>query len=359
MPFLFSCQIGTGDDERPILHGFYRSLDNGDSWEYRTGTVEEHLLTGIFPQVNIYEFVTDPFVPGIVYAFTNAGLWKTIDQGTIWKQVNNGIRLAGELRIINSLFFNPNNTNFMIATARGSVYITDNGGELWIRHDIELDPSVAIVGAFANPNNTNNIFAVASDGSIKESFDGGATWKRGRWFGDTHELLEDVTITKYRINPYNINEMYFITEGGNLFRSLDRGVTWSRKSRFEVRNDEDRRKEIITKINDIQFDYLNTPNTLYIATEQGVYTSINGGETWIELTATLPIRTPYVYTVGFDQTNPNRVCLATAKIKIYCTENKGVSWFPSTIPVNPDMAGALLHDRNDSSVMYLGVIRVD
>lgn len=351
-----SCKIaGTTEEERPILHGLWKSKDKGFSWQYSTGTVEQFHKTGIFPPINIYEFVRDPYVPGIIYTFTNLGLWRTIDEGISWKSMNRGLRDINEIKQVNFLFFNPHNTNDMVVTGFGDVFISHDGAENWVKHDIELDKNVTVVGAFLDPQKTSDVFAIASDGSKKYSVDGGNTWRIGKWFSDEISIGR---ITKFLMNPYNINELFVITVDGNIWRSLDRGETWARKS-IILNPTVEKSNQVIAIITSIDFDYFNTPNRILAGTPAGVYSSTNGGESWDLFTKNLPIRQPNIYALDVDQRMPQRMCFTTSRVVIYCTENNGASWNSSEIQLSPDMPGAILLDSLNPSLLYLGMIRVN
>ncbi len=351
---LTACNVTGQKDERPVLHGLWRSVNKGVSWQYESVVATDYLKTRKLPQINVYEFTRDPYVPGVIYGFTNFGLWRTIDQGVSWFPMNQGLR-GTEQKIVNFLFFNPKNTNEMVATSSGDVFISRDGAEHWNKYNLELDTKVTVIGAFLNPQSTNEVYAVASDGSKKISYDGGETWSIGKWFSDEMKIAK---IIKYRINPYNINEMYIVAEDGGIFRSLDRGDTWEKKSIVLVPS-EGKKPETIAKITSIEFDYRNTPQRVFAGTTSGIYVSANGGATWDLFTKNLPIRQPNIYAIGYDVLAPQRVCFATARVSVFCTENNGKSWDSSEFVTDPDIPRALLMDSNSPSVMYIGVERTE
>ncbi|MEI6221537.1 MAG: YCF48-related protein [bacterium] len=355
----------SGKKERPVTHGFYRSTDGGKQWCYLTDP------TGVtaFPPINISAFDSDPFVPGIVYALTDYGLWRTNDKGTTWSQVNKGMRAKGEVAQLQTLVFDVSNTNHMIVAGYfqgiGKIFATRNGGEDWTQV-YKDDAQVSIVGIALDSNRPDLIYAVGSDLGFKESLDGGKSWKRIRWLPDDIPELRSVGALQFWANPFNVNEMYILTSSG-VFKSTDRGTSWElKRSGLVSRLNPNDPTEVPVQISRLYFD--TTHNTIYAATNLGIYESNDRGENWWNTTLQLPIRTPSVNALAYSLQNPGVLYFSTGNVTVYRTFNLGQSWDSTGVAkqdcnnpaagkvlLSPNTSSALMIDPVNPDIIYLGV----
>lgn len=357
--FLAGCTAG-GKEEKPPSHGFWRSSDAGKTWEHLTDASKANW----FPPISIRGFVTDPYIPRIVYALTDYGLWKTIDQGISWTQVNKGMRNKGEIAQLSALYINTQNTNQMLTAGlfqgEGKIFATDDGGATWKELYKELEKGITIVGVAVDPANENMMYAMGSDTGFKESFDGGKTWKKLRWLSDEIPALKKgKKARQFWANPASVNEMFVLTDVG-IYRSVDRGATWVAKNNGIVTEKSRLGTETVVGINLLAFDTVH--NTAYAASQEGIFESQDRGESWRDLTQFLPVRVPSIDALGFSTSNDQLLYFATEMVTTYWTKNKGQSWdsaavknaiLPSTAP---NKAGAIMIDREDPNIIYLGVI---
>ena len=95
--------------------GIYRSDNAGDQFHKIQGIPFSARRTRVLKQ--------DPSNPNIVYAGTTEGLWKTADGGRTWTRMSNP-----EI-VVNDVLVDPrNSTRIMLATDRGGVLASDDGG---------------------------------------------------------------------------------------------------------------------------------------------------------------------------------------------------------------------------------------
>lgn len=369
---LSGCTSGSRHKERPITHGLWLSRDGGKTWKYSSTSEREQITEGKFPAIDIYGFINDPYTPGIVYALSNYGVWRTIDRGETWTQLVNGLKRIGEQAIVTSLVFDRNNTNrfFVGGTftpSTGKVFVTEDGGESWQQIYQELKNNIPIVGLGIDNTNPDFVYVMSQDLGFKESFDGGKTWKRVRWLSDEiEELSNKATAIDFWVNPLTANEMVVLTSAG-VYQSLDRGKTWQARNegitgRLSTRST----KETLLPMT----SFLPIPerNTYFVGTQQGVFQSTNKGKTWENMTKLLPVRIPLIDVMSYDASDPETLYFAAESIAVYQTHNGGISWDSADIIleegsgdnivrkiVSPNRAAALFVDHVDPDTIYLGV----
>ncbi len=212
--------------------GVYRSLNGGKTWE-RVLYKDEN--TGAI-QVAI-----DPQNPNIIYADMwagrqgpwengawdgkESGLYKSIDGGTTWKKLTNGLPTVQQgLRRI-GFCIAPTDPNRLYATVdagkEGGLYRSDDGGESW--RSMSNDGRYWGRGSdFAevkvDPNNKDIVYT--ANIVVWKSADGGNTWKdfRGAPGGDDYHRIW--------INPNNSNIILIAADQGAII-TVNGGATFS------------------------------------------------------------------------------------------------------------------------------------
>ncbi|HEX2268546.1 MAG TPA: hypothetical protein VHH35_03385, partial [Pyrinomonadaceae bacterium] len=240
---------------------------------------------------------SQPFV--YYYGATGGGVWKTTDGGINWESISDG-----------------------------SVFGTGSVGAIAVA---DSDPNIIYVGMGESPIRGN---VSHGDGAYKSS-DAGKTWKR---IG-----LEDTRqIPRIRIHPKNPDLVYVAALGHiwgpneqrGVFRSKDGGKTW---------------EQILTRGNkagaiDLILDPSN-PNVIYAGFWEvyrkpwtlesggpgsGIFKSVDGGDTWTELTRNpgLPRGTIGKVGITVSPANPDRVwaIVEAEEGGVFRSDNAGRTW---------------------------------
>jgi photosystem II stability/assembly factor-like uncharacterized protein len=209
--------------------GVYRSRDGGATWEKVLFKNDD---------VGAIDLAFDPVDPKIVYATLwnvrrppwfiyapangpGAGIFKSVDGGTTWKEISEGIPLEG----------------------RGHI------------------------GIAVAPANRNRLFAVvdAKEGGVFTSNDAGATWTRlssDKRLWDRGWYFEKVTI-----DPKNADVVYVMNT--SMYRSTDAGKTWTPIKGAPGGDDY---HQLWINPND--------PKRMIVASDQGAIVTVDGAATW-------------------------------------------------------------------------------
>lgn len=226
----------------------YHSENGGRKWtRYRDG----------FDNRRIHDVKIDPHDRRRVLAGSVAGLYRSEDKGASWS------RISDDRMVINSIVVTAERPDRIILGTEGDgVYTSSDGGKTFSRTSEGLH-NVRVAAVTPDPLVPGRLYAAVIFGNtasgVYESRDGGESWARL----STDALPEVLTLFVQDTGPAR-----FIagTEKG-FFISGD-GATWKETSILPIR---------VEKI----IRYGN--RRLFAATNEGVYTSRNGGEAWYRL----------------------------------------------------------------------------
>jgi len=217
--------------------GLYKSTNGGISWN--------PILT-ISNQAGIIDLVMDATNPQVLYAASydrirnnqesitygkDSKIWKTIDGGSTWTHLTNGLPNFAVSRI--GLAIASSNSNVIYAVIADStnyfqgVYKSIDAGTTWTDINISsLDPNAYsgfgwYFGKIAvNPANENQIYVLGVD-SYTTSDDGNTwslatpTWQLYQVHGDHHDLFF-----------IDANTALLCTDGG-IYKTIDNCVSWT------------------------------------------------------------------------------------------------------------------------------------
>ena len=291
--------------------GIYRSTDGGRTWQAVLQKDEN---------VGGADVDIDPSDPNIVYATmweerqgpwenaqwrgTGAGIYKSTDGGSTWRQLTKGLPGDGNITQAN-LAIAPSNSKRLYAavalSGAASFYKSDDAGESW---------------AAANSRGVGRI--------------GG---------GDLSVPI---------VNPKNADVV--ITANTVSFKSTDAGQTWVP---FKGAPGGDDYKNAWINPND--------PNIILLVSDQGAVVTLNGGASW---SSWYNQPTAQLYHVNADNDFPYRVCSGQQESGSACVASRGndgqVSfrdWHPANGTVE---YGYAVPDPNNPSIVYgSGVTRFD
>jgi photosystem II stability/assembly factor-like uncharacterized protein len=210
--------------------GVYRSRDGGATWEKVLFKNDD---------VGAIDLAFDPVDPKIVYATLwnvrrppwfiyapangpGAGIFKSVDGGTTWKEISEGIPLEGRGHI--GIAVAPANRNRLFAVVdakEGGVFTSNDAGATWTRlsSDKRLwDRGWYFEKVTIDPKNADVVYVMNT--SMYRSTDAGKTWTpiKGAPGGDDYHQLW--------INPDDPKRMIVASDQGAIV-TVDGAATWS------------------------------------------------------------------------------------------------------------------------------------
>ncbi|MHC4175111.1 MAG: WD40/YVTN/BNR-like repeat-containing protein, partial [Planctomycetota bacterium] len=272
------------------------------------------------------------------------GILKSIDGGQTWQSVNNGLSNL----YVGTLFMHPTNPDILLAGTGnnaypdgGGVYLTTNGGTLW--QEVLANENInAVEFAFSNPN----IAYAGSAGAVYRSEDGGQIWQKvslGQEGWGSPGVRAGFPID-FQVDPNDPNRVFANNYGGGNFLSVDGGQTWTVASDGYTG----------AQVRDITIDPTN-PAVIYAAARSGIFTSTNGGDSWVGL------NTPPAFhlewnTVAIDPLNPKHVLASNNWDPIILqSDNRGQTWRFAGDRLQEGMAWRVLKfSPSNSRTVYAG-----
>ncbi len=243
--------------------GLYRSTDGGANWSKAADLGTNH----------VYDIEYTP--SGIVYIATIESVWKSVDGGASFSQLNLGIGLNDQ---VYEVAIDPNDADAIwagVADAMGSqpinVMRSPDGGETWVNKTPSM-PTMSCQGIAVNPSDSDKVYACFGGGfgggQVWVSSDGGSTWS-DRTTGLPGNPMNDLVHNGSRLLA--AGGLLYGSQYVGLYVSTDDGETWSKlhDSTWPLR-----------VINDIDLDP-NDPDVILAASGgAGIYYTADGGDSW-------------------------------------------------------------------------------
>jgi photosystem II stability/assembly factor-like uncharacterized protein len=190
------------------LEGVFRSGDAGASWKLISppGSREIH---------NVESLAIDPVDPDVVYAGTWHLPWKTSDGGKSWNNIKRGIIDDSD---VFSIIIDPDRPAVVYASACSGIYKSRNAGELFKR--VEGIPSTArrTRVLMQDPANRAVVYAGTTEGLYKTT-DGGKSFNL--------MTAPDVTVNDVFVDPESPDHVLLATDRGGVLSSSDAGASFA------------------------------------------------------------------------------------------------------------------------------------
>ena len=338
--------------------GVWKSIDKGLNWTN---------LTDAEPNIDIWSLTISHSNSSHYYIGTGIGIKYSLDGGTTW------LDASGEQNTkYNTLVMHPTNSNVMYAVAEnsGRIYKSTDGGLNWVQiydhtstmYDLEFKPgspnTIYASGrgiiiksdnagiSFSTLNgawSTNGaiMLAVTPDDSdylyaLQEAGGGFDALYRSTNSGSTFAVRSDNACDCNNIMGYNQSsqsgqaprDMDVIVSptdkeevhvaGVETWKASNGGTTWTKTTSWLVNNSN---YAFIHADVDALY-YLN--NTIYAATDGGIFYSEDEANTFTDITQGLGIR--QFYRIGVSETDPNRVSGGSQDNGTGIVHNNGI-WY--------------------------------
>lgn len=333
-----------------------KSVDGGDNWET---TLQVPGSTGI-TSVTI-----DPSTPSTVYAGSSGDvgtIWKSVDRGSNWQQPNEYFTFTN----VHTLTADPTNANSAYAGIwGGGSWKTIDGGQSWAA--LANDPTISAVAILVHPTDSNIIYiADRTAPRIYKTTNGGISWET--WFDAGPGYYRILSAELSPVDPDVVYASVFLRGGpmlGDLF-AIDSGVA------SNITGNLPRLPVAVTA------DPQNS-TVLYAVTHmQGLYKTVNSGQTWSDLTANgaaLPLEVGFsdlvidptnsdtLYLLGgndVDETLSHRGAEPFAMNTVYKSTDGGNSWQnlnDGSFGNNSGAVKGLSISPLDSSVLFVATLK--
>ena len=290
------------------LNGVWISMDSGEKWE--------KIKSETMP-VNIDSLAIDPRNSKTIYAGTWYRPFKSTDGGSTWRLINKGMIDDSDVFAIT---VNNKNPDYLVASACSGIYESYNAGENWKK--IQGIPSQArrTRDILQHPSRPGTIYAATTEGFWMSSNSGKS------WAMTTQRELE---INSIAVHPENPDKVYIGTNNYGVMVSNDGGKNFTQtngnfSSRFTYSITPD--SENPTRL------YATTINT---ATGGGfVFISDDTGLTWRPSMKNLDVNRTITYSLIQDRVDANILYLAT-NLGIFQSVDRGITWKQLTVPKAP------------------------
>jgi len=336
--------IGTIDIYRTMDGNTFTNITNG----YSGGNVH----------VDQHYMLFHPTQENTIISCNDGGIWKSINDGTSFTNLNQNLTLTQFYRIASSPFspsrilggtqdngtqqtystinwaaayggdggevcFNPFNANFILGeTQYNGIFRTTNGGSSWSSATSGLSSSEnkAWVAPIIHHPTISGTFFTARQRVYKSTNNGGIWTVVSSNVNGTNAVRE---LTQSKTNP----NIMFATSGSQVFKSTDQGVIWANVSSGLP-------NRTITSV----FVHPSNENLVFLTftgfSTNKIYKSTNAGTTWTSIQGNLPDTPVNDMLIFTDNPGyPNTYFVAT-DIGVFVTDNDGVNWLeiPNGLP---------------------------
>jgi len=273
---------------------------------------------------NVRALRVDPTDPAIIWAGTDAGLYRSVDGGARWAPVPS----PADGRQIWSVAVDPtDNRNVYVGCQPGGFRSTD-GGETWTEMAIPVVEECLVgkprtTNVVVDPRDPAVVWAGAEIDGIFRSGDRGVTWTRCTDLGPS-PLNGDVH--GVAIRPEGTGSTIFVGGPYGLTRSTDEGETWELTNfpGFHERNEFSYCRNVMVKADDPQTVFVGCGDSIPGETG-GLRISRDGGATWT--LADLPEEpNSVVYWMANHPARPEVVAAASLFGQLYWSTDGGDTW---------------------------------
>ena len=275
-------------------------------WNGATDTAMAHWVSLGLEGGNKYKVTAltiDSQTPSTIYASTEAGIFKSINGGTSWSTVNNGLTY----RNVRGLVIDPQTSTTLYAWGAAGVFKSTNGGGSWTAINNGLVES-NICRLAIDSQTPSTIYAGTIHGVYK-SVNGGTSWSAVN--NGLNNDFDPGRVWALVIDPQTPTTLYAGIFGGGVFKSINGGGDWTRTG---------------TSGEALVIDP-QTPATLYAGTwGGGVFKSTNGGASWRAVNGDFGSTYPNVSALAIDPQRPATIYAGTYESRVFKSNDGGGSW---------------------------------
>ncbi|BDX37824.1 hypothetical protein CYCD_11790 [Tenuifilaceae bacterium CYCD] len=285
--------------------GFNNSLDNGQTWsDFNNG------FNNIIPH-DVLRVQMDS--KGVVWTLLGMGggpnsptwgVFKSIDNCKTW--TDNTIGLYDEYQTLEDIVVTPNGDAYVSGYTSGSIYKSIDGGISWGKLALSSDPMFpqivsSTVGILKSNGTNDTIYGCTYMDGLIRTFDGGKTWKKIN--------------SPYVYDMYSLKDTIYAILASNytydgIYKSINNGDTWIKKS-----------SQVLQKIT-------KQDNVLYGTNQSKVYKSIDDGVTWVDISLNIPTNCSInsIIIAESSQKSSDKTLIISTNAGIFSSSSATPSW---------------------------------
>ena len=298
-----------------INNQFYESNDRGDNWELLSD------LRGCCTETKILTMCVVPGVQNINTVFLGSkgdGIFKSTDGGYSWIPLNSGLSSLIVTSLVSPVTRGAENREIFAGTLGGGIFVSIDGGISWSsRSEGITDPDIISLCLHPCYPERSILFATTRSGGVFKSQNGGMTWSPA---GSIYRELTEQTNVHFisiAMSPeYDTDETVFLATYEGFWISLDGGDTWEYEYILPNR---------IVRSIAFSPNYENDKTVAVTTYGSGVLQSLDAGESWQPRVTGLA--DAYSAAVGFS---PNyaadNTIVAVGHFGLEKSLNGGASW---------------------------------
>jgi photosystem II stability/assembly factor-like uncharacterized protein len=303
---------------------------------------------------DVYKLVFEPGNSQRMYAATSTdGVYYSEDSAESWKQILSGVTVF-------DIIINPKNSEHLYAAGtaagNGKVLESKDKGKSWAQVYNEVSKQNPVQAIGMNPANPNDIVIGLQSGNVIKSNDAGKSWT----------LLQNLSDPVRQIS-WTTGGLYILTDTRGLYVSSSGGTRFNNISEylfnFNKNRSETSASDALPDV-DVPQTSIRTFNTfavsardqrlIYMAADNGLYKTLDGGETWLYVK--LPLKSTNIsVSIAVVSLGANdSLVYAGAGNTVYKSLNSGESWQVQSIATNAAVQYILI-DPGLSQIGYVGL----
>lgn len=247
----------------------YKSTDGGQSWKI--------IKNGIIDDSDIFAINIDPRNANHVIASACSGIYETRNAGQSWQKVQG---IPSQSRRTRAILQHPSVPGLVFAGTTEGFWRSAKGGEnnSWM---VTTSRQLEINSIAVHPSNPNSIYIGTNNYGVMVSTDGGKNFVPSN-NGFSGRFVNSILPDRENMNRVYATTINTATGGGFFFVSPDGGTSWQPAMRnmpprligYSIFQDE------------------RDGNVIYLGTNLGVYRSADRGTSWAPVTGRKPTPAP-------------------------------------------------------------------
>lgn len=275
--------------------GIFKSIDGGSDWQAVNNGIPANTTVGMM--------IMHPLKDNIILAATSKGIYKTINRGTSWEGKKTDEYPFKDIK------FKPGDPSVVYATAGGRFFLSTDTGNNWIEKILPITGERAVIGV--SPNSPGTVYVCQTEGVFKGLM---MSIKSGEEFKtqSTSPLItgyeclgtDAVQQSNYNlcmtVDPNNASKIY--VGSINMWKSDNEGKNWAITAIWYP-NTKDCKTVAVVHADQHYMAWSPVNGRLYVGNDGGIYWTSNGGSTWTETSVGLGIS--QIYRTGQSATVPS------------------------------------------------------